>query len=181
MDMMAWACAFSLLMFFFMFVVNVSLHFTSSFFTTSSRSNASAWGTDCDSGEESSPTRSHPSVNSIEQTHRKVGHRIECSLEVLPRTSFIASPADRVIRFHLQSQTPLTIPHRFRIRDSLFFTLITRVERLLLLQILAVQLVLLLHVVPFPLTAELVNGTLRLHRTNRERHFQVVHFKSNRE
>ena len=72
-------------------------------------------------------------------------------------------------------------PHGFRIGDALFFTLITRVERLLLFQILAVQLVLLLHVVPFPLAAELVNGTLRLHRTNRERHFQVVHSKSNRE
>lgn len=72
-------------------------------------------------------------------------------------------------------------PHRFGISDSLFFTLITRVKRFLLFQVLAVQLVLLLHVVPFSLISELVNGTLRLHRANGRRYFQIIHFKSDRE
>ena len=181
MDMMAWACAFSLLMFFFMFVVKVSLQFTTAISTTSSRSDASAWGTDRGSGGESSPARWHPSVKGIPRIYREIGYSVECSLEVFPRTSFVASFADGVICLHLYSHNPHWNPYRFCIRDSFFFTLIARVERFLLFQILAIQLVLLLDVVPFPLTSELVNGTLRFHRVNGGSYFHVIHFKSNRE
>ena len=160
--MMAWACAFSLLMFFFMFVVKVSLQFTTAISTTSSRSDASAWGTDRGSGGESSPARWHPSVKGIPRIYREIGYGVECSLEVFPRT-----------------HNPHWNPYRFCIRDSFFFTLIARVERFLLFQILAIQFVLLLHVVPFPLTSELVNGTLRFHRVNGGSYFHIIHFKSN--
>lgn len=116
-DMMAWACAFSLLMFFFMFVVKVSLQFTTAISTTSSRSDASAWGTDRGSGGESSPARWHPSVKGIPRIYREIGYSVECSLEVFPRTSFVASFADGVICLHLYSHNPHWNLYRFCIRD----------------------------------------------------------------